>query len=311
MLYVYVGAARLDQAEIDFLALLQVEAVLVENAAGLAAAIADLDGADVIAVDIETSPPGYRPKPVKVNTDGGISASQSKPEMDGGLCPHRATPRCLQLYAGPRNGADRAYVIRGPALALLLKGDELAWLASRHLVCHNSVMELAFLQHHAGFKPARPPECSLQASGLIFGAENRGLDDTSRNLLGLAMPKNKRMTLSAWGAPTLSRGQACYCASDVVVGLLCWTDLEEQLKATSRWAVYCLQRDCAAVAAQIQINGLPINLEKHSGITDGWARELADLRHAFHDLTGNTPPSTTAALRFRVTDNAGPAHGTH
>jgi DNA polymerase I len=299
----YLGAARLDQVEIDFLATLQTEVVLVENAAFTDFALADLEGADPIAADIETSPPDYRPVPVRVNQDGAVSASQPRPDMPGGTCPHRADIQCLSLYAGPRNGADRVYVIRGPALVQLLRGD---WLARQHLVCHNTAFELAFVRHHTGFAPAMPVEDSMQACGLLHGAENRGLDDASRQVLALTPPKQKRMTLSAWNAPRLSQGQTCYAATDVVLTLLCWEDLEARLKAFGHWDAYCLQRDAVPIAAAMQVRGLPINLDKHRGITEGWARELADLRHAYRDLTGEAPPSKPAELRAWVLANAGP-----
>src|SRR4051794_35813870 len=70
MLRQYLGAARDDAEAIAFLAKLGVAVVLVEDIPGADAAMAELDGADPIGIDIETAPPDARPAPVRLNKDG-------------------------------------------------------------------------------------------------------------------------------------------------------------------------------------------------------------------------------------------------
>jgi len=68
----------------------------------------------------------------------------------------------LQLCGDGSN----VFIFVGEAMVDLLAGR---WLAGQRLVAPNSLFEMAFLQHHADFKPRFNVECTMLASGLLYG----------------------------------------------------------------------------------------------------------------------------------------------
>ena len=299
MLRQYLGATRTDREAVEFLSQLGVAAVLVDDIAGAEAAMADLDGEDLVGIDVETAPCNARPEPVRLNTDGGLSAIQPKPNGDG-LDPHRAEIQTLQLYGG----TDVAFVFVGEALQHVINST---WIRQQHLVAHNAAFEIAFLRQHStpprGVKATHPVECTMQASGLLGGVWSRSLATTSLQFLDVEPPKT--LQTSCWAAPRLSTGQLAYAAADAVLAHDLWLKMQPVLEQKGRLAAYALQRNAIPAVADLQLRGLGFDKEVHAQQVEVWARELAEGRRDYRDLTGNTPPTTPAEIRSWLTEVAG------
>jgi DNA polymerase-1 len=299
LLFEYLGGARADKAACAFLDYLGVAPVLVTDLGGADAAMAELAGCDPIGLDIETSPPDGRPAPVRVNGDGGVAARQAEPSGDG-LDPHRAGIATVQLYGG----GTKCFVFRGAALVYLINSP---WLREQHLVAHNAAFEIAFLQHHstalAGVTVAHPIECTMQAVGLLRGTWDRSLAGASEDLLGAEPPK--ALQTSCWSAPNLSAGQLAYAGSDAVQAYRIWQAMWPELVEKSRDEAYQLQRNALPAVADMQVRGLGFDPEAHAHQVDAWARDLAQARRDYLDLTGKPPPSKPNEVRAWLVDVAG------
>ena len=157
MLRQYLGAAQVDEEAIEFLSQLGVAAVLVDDIAGAEAAMADLDGDELIGIDIETAPPDARPEPVRLNADGGLSV-------------HTAQAKWGRARSASGRDTNAAAVwwnrhrLRVPWARRCSTSSTFAWLGQQHLVAHNAAFEIAFLRKHSapphGVKVQHPVECT-------------------------------------------------------------------------------------------------------------------------------------------------------
>ena len=78
----------------------------------------------------------------------GPSKVKGELKDSAALDPHRSHIACVQLYAG----GDHAFVVRGPALKLLLRS---AWFRHQRFISHNAVFEISFLDYfYARSRPA-------------------------------------------------------------------------------------------------------------------------------------------------------------
>src|SRR5262249_43856335 len=185
--------------------------------------------------------------------------------------PHKASIATVQLYAG----GERAFVFAGEAIRRLINSH---WLSEQRLVAHNALFETAFLQKHADFAPAQPMKCTMQASGLLYGAP-RSLTPACVNVIGAEPPK--ALQLSCWSAPRLSAGQIAYAASDAALTWYLWTGMASELRDARRFAAYELARDAIPAVADMQLRGLGFDPEEHARQADGWSRALADARREY------------------------------
>ena len=291
-LWTYLGADIPDEEATGFLAKWTVEPVLVTDRDHVGACIAELredlagdpnlDAA--IGLDIETAPEGWRPLPVKLKKDGGVHAAQPASDKVG-LDPHAARIQTLQLYAG----GERAFVLKGAALREAL--ERLPSLG--RLAAHNAAFEETFLrQYTGGFLPI---ECTMQASGLLYGVHSRAIDDTAGSVFGIAPPKD--LQASCWSAPHLSPGQIAYAVSDAVLAYHLWPRLNADLRHEGRLEAYKLQTAVIPAVVDMQLRGLGIDREEHRRQSDAWSKELADLRRQYHDMAGSAPPTTPRELQ--------------
>ena len=74
-LRVHLGIVYADQAAVDFLGRLGVQAVLVDTAEAAQDVLASLADADLVAIDIETGAPAASPRPIAVKRDGTVSST--------------------------------------------------------------------------------------------------------------------------------------------------------------------------------------------------------------------------------------------
>jgi ribonuclease D len=89
-----------------------------------------------------------------------------------------------------------------------------------------------------------PMECTLQATGLLHGVYNRGLDDACQATFGITPPK--ALQTSCWGAPRLSPRQIAYAASDAILAWRLWREMAPRMRREGLSRAYELQRDAAS-----------------------------------------------------------------
>jgi DNA polymerase-1 len=309
---------RCDRAEssaLELIAKLHVQPHLIETRELLRRAIRRLildqraNGPE-IGFDIETAPkPEYRRLPREVRfTADGIIAERQAPQIRGEpkdttlLDPHRSRIRAVQVYAG----GEHAFVIRGPALALLLR---LPWFRRQRFVAHNAVFELSFLDYFYAQSSRRPMvepiECSMQMVGLEIGSASSVLGGRSLANAAKVIGKievGKSFATSDWDAEQLSPGQIAYAAADAVLTYKLRRRLQPILQqplghGQNRWTAYELQRDAGLSVARMQNRGLLLDREAHARQVEAWSRELAEARHGFKAATGKIPPSTDNEAR--------------
>jgi DNA polymerase I len=312
----YFGCDRDESSALELIAKLRVQPHLIETKKRLRRALQRLiedqhaNGSE-IGLDIETAPnPEYRklPPAVQFTNEGIIAERQTAPKIPGelkdtaALDPHRSHIATLQLYCG----GEHAFVIRGPALKLLLRS---MWLRRQKFIAHNAVFESSFLDHFYS-RPGRRPlersiECTMQMTGLEIGCRRSAYGGRSLANAAKVIGKievGKDFATSDWDAETLSPGQIAYAAADAVLTYRLWRHLRPKLQeplshGQNRWTAYELQRDAGLAVARMQNRGLLLDREKHAKQVEEWSRELAEARHAYLEATGKTPPSTDNEVR--------------
>ena len=286
LLWSYLGAEKTDIAEQRFADLIAVVPVQISDPAVLPSMFGDLAGADYVSVDIETGVPDRKPPPIVINKEGGVAAIQPKPD-GAALDPLRSEIMTLQLCAD----GEHVFIVTGEALRQLLASRR---LEEHRLVSHNALFETVFLQHQSGFMPARPIECTMQASGLVYGPP-RSLANACAKA-GIPAPP-KTLGTSCWNAPRLSRGQVAYAASDAALACVLWPDLLDKLAETGRRAAYELQRNAIPAVAAMQLRGLGYRWRTHARQIAVWKEELAAAQKEYHAIAGTAPPSTPNEIR--------------
>jgi DNA polymerase-1 len=317
LLCIYLDTKGAEQAALDLGEQLGVYALLIEERYEARIAVRDLmedmqRHGGHLGVDIETAAlPEYDNRPwITLNKDGTPSARQPTEEdedaIPAALYPHLAAIGTLQLYAGGRT----CYVLRNEALQMVLRSN---WFHRLHLVAHNATFEAAFLQHHCnGYHlPAGRKqhfrfrlECTQQASGLLlgvgYGGEARKLDKVAKRVLKLDVPKE--LATSNWTAKELSPGQTQYAASDAIIAWRLWSKAEPALHKSQRWDAYELQRRVIPAVADMELRGLGFDRARHREKVSVWARELAQARQEYLDITKKEPPSKPAQVREWLAD---------
>ena len=312
----YFGCDRSESSALELIAKLRVQPHLIETKQRLRRALLRLiedqraNGPE-IGLDIETAPdPEYRrlPPEVKFTNEGVIAERQAALRIAGELRdtttldPHRSHIATLQLYCG----GEHSFVIRGPALALLLRS---AWFRRQRFIAHNAVFESSFLDFYyarAGRRPVCwPIECTMQMTGLEIGCRRsayggRTLANAAKVIGKIAVGKS--FATSDWDAEKLSPGQIAYAAADAVLAYKLWRYLRPKLlerlsHGQNRWTAYELQRDAALSVARMQNRGLLLDRQEHARQVAEWSKELAEARHAYLAATGKTPPSTDNEVR--------------
>jgi DNA polymerase-1 len=108
-----------------------------------------------------------------------------------------------------------------------------------------------------------------------------------RELLGTEMPKGQQQ--SAWGAERLSLEQVRYAAADAAAAHMISREVWPRL-GTFELEVFSLSNAVVPIAAAMQIQGVPFDLEVHHGRIEAWETALADARRSFVELTGGEVP---------------------
>src|SRR4029077_3078278 len=93
---------------------------------------------------------------------------------------------------------------------------------------------------------------------------------------------------------------------DAILTWHLWREMHPALEELGRGEAYRLQRSVNPTIVDMQLRGLGFDGDDHAREVETWARELAEERHAFLQLTGKPAPSTPNEVRSWLADVAGP-----
>jgi len=180
-----------------------------------------------------------------------------------GLDPHLTRIRLIQLYGG----GDTVYIFDMFHLDI----NVLAPLWNLPMVAHNAVFDLKHLLH-AGVSPEKIG-CTMLMENALTG-KLPSLATLSRQYLGWEMSKQEQV--SDWNQRELTEDQLVYSALDVVAVKKLYQILSDWLKKRKLGKTYTLMRDAMPAIAQLELNGIRFDLEKHAKLMEVWKENKAN-----------------------------------
>lgn len=206
-----------------------------------------------IAIDIETAPlPEYADDP------------------GAALDPWRSRPRLVQATTGGKVYVFDLYKVPLESLAPLFADG---WVA------HNGLFDYKHLLQAELTPEPHPPYCTMLCDNAVSN-RLRSLADLAAERLGIHVDKS--MQRSDWSAETLDEGQLQYAANDAEVTLRLWEELRRDISRRNRDELCKLMHDAQQSVALMELNGIGLDLDRHSEAMRGWRRKrkkaLAELR---------------------------------
>ena len=133
------------------------------------------------------------------------------------------------------------------------------------MVAHNAVFDLKHLLH-AGAYPKKIG-CTMLMENAITG-RLPSLANLSKKYLDWELSKEEQA--SDWNQEDLTDDQLAYSALDVVVVKKLYQLLSKQLKQKKLVKTYTLMRDAMPAIAQLELNGIHFDFEKHKELMEAW-----------------------------------------
>ena len=176
---------------------------------------------------------------------------------EAGLDPHLSRIRLIQMYGG----GEAVYIFDMFELDIWV----LAPLWDLPMVAHNAVFDLKHLLH-AGAYPKKIG-CTMLMENAITG-RLPSLANLSKKYLDWELSKEEQA--SDWNQEDLTDDQLAYSALDVVVVKKLYQLLSKQLKQKKLVKTYTLMRDAMPAIAQLELNGIHFDFEKHKELMEAW-----------------------------------------
>ena len=177
-----------------------------------------------------------------------------------GLDPTLSRIRLVQIYAG----GDTVFIFDMFELGI----NALKPLWDLPMVAHNAVFDLKHLLY-AGANPSKIG-CTMLMENALSGRLG-SLAGLSRQYLGWMMAKHQQV--SDWSAPELSDNQLTYAAVDVVAVYKLYRVLSERLRRKKLARTYMLMRDAMPAIAQMELDGIHFDIEKHADLMARWRKK--------------------------------------
>jgi DNA polymerase-1 len=190
-----------------------------------------------------------------------------------GLDPHLTRIRLIQMYGG----GDTVYIFDLFELDI----GVFAPLWNLPMVAHNAVFDLKHLLH-AGVSPEKIG-CTMLMENALTG-KLPSLAALSRQYLGLGMSKEEQT--SDWNVPELTRDQLSYSGMDAVAVKKLYQILSDLLKQGKRAKTYALMRDAMPAIAQLELNGIHFDVEKHAKLMKAWQIKKPDAAEKLKQVLG-------------------------
>ena len=198
-----------------------------------------------------------------------------------GLSPLLSSIRLLQICDG------KNVVIFD--LFYLPKEMFVTFLNSKSFVGHNAIFDLQFLMqlgaNHVNIG------CTLLAAKHIMHAcypTDEGLSFSLASLSEklLKVPMHKELQVSNWSEPDLNFEQIEYAGVDAVVTLKLSEALSPAIKRYGLERIYSLSKAAQHPIAAMQLNGLGLDVERHSKLARTWADDVHTARKSVLEQTG-------------------------
>ena len=202
-----------------------------------------------------------------------------------GLNPNLSFIRLVQLY----NGTDTVYICDFLHTEYIQRNDLREWLKDKKFVAHNAIFELSHFQCD-DFKELEC-SCSMILGILVDRAERSpfqsdeepsyrgyGLAALAKKYLGRDLSKVQQT--SNWNAPKLSKSQIVYAAVDSIVCYDLAVKLLPKIKKYKMLNVYKLFKKMQHVIVEMQLQGMPVNQDKHFDLIKQWEqkKDVSELR---------------------------------
>lgn len=228
----------------------------------------------LFACDTETAPyPEYKYMNDVAKGDRYLAA---------GLSPHLSCIRLLQVYDGNNSFVFDMYGIKDYDIFL-------HFLESKRFVAHNALFDLQFFKK-MGVRHMNIG-CTYLISKLLFHAvypTDEGLTASLgamvEKILGIAV--NKANQKSDWSYPELTFEQVEYAALDAVYVYRLAEKLVKGLDKFGLHRYYQLIKAVQHPVAEMQINGLGLDVDAHKKMIDVWRVELYKAKTEVLKMTG-------------------------
>ena len=227
---------------------------------------------DVYGLDIETAAlPEYS------NIDGA------------GLSPHLSKPRLLQLFTGRSVLVFDCFHTGYEVFTDLI--EERRWVGQ------NSLFDLQYLYKWFNCKYVNIG-CTRIAAKLLYHAclptdngTRASLEALAKSVLGIEI--RKELQVSQWAMPELTFEQLDYSARDPIYTLLIAKKLVGKVQKLGMSAVYNLYKASQHPIAQLQLNGIAFNAERHRQMMGEWKYDLIKAKKEVQKITGLTKLTNT------------------
>lgn len=220
---------------------------------------------ELFAVDIETE---ALPKYKSIST--------------AALSPLLSKPRLIQIFDG-----EAAYVFDCKYIGTYEIFRTL--LSTKKFVAHNAIFELGFFKS-LGFNSCNIG-CTRILAKLLYDAKRPVDDGTSLSLGSLVRIIFdgyivKEMGKSDWSKPELTWEQVEYAGLDAIVTLLLAEKMAPSLVKNGLQKIYTITKDAQHAIAELQLNGILLDVDKHREMIPVWREELYKAKLEVLELTG-------------------------
>ena len=190
-----------------------------------------------------------------------------------GLDPSLSRIRLIQIYGG----RDTAHIFD----MFELKIDVLSPLWALPMVAHNAVFDLKHL-FFAGANPLKIG-CTMLMENALTGKLS-SLAALSRQYLGWELSKEQQT--SNWNAIELTDDQLSYAAMDVLAVYKLYQILSDLLKLRKLAKTYTLMRDAMPAIAEMELNGIHFDIEKHAKLMEVWKKKKTNATEKLQQIIG-------------------------
>lgn len=200
-----------------------------------------------------------------------------------GLSPHLSKIRLLQVFDGTNVCVFDLNWFPDSAQQMFVP-----FLSSKRFVAHYALFELQrFIQWGVVDMNLH---CTLLLAKLMYHAvvpDDSGisvsLESLAKELLGIEIPK--ACQVSDWGVEDLTYEQIEYAALDTIVCLKLAEKLVKGLDKYGLHRIYKLTKDAQHPIAQMQLNGIKLNVESHRELIPKWIEELVPAKRKVQQIT--------------------------
>lgn len=202
--------------------------------------------------------------------------------LAAGLSPHLAKIRLLQIYNGENSFVFDLKHIEAPELFI-------PFLEAKRFVAHNALFDLGFLKamgvRHMNIG------CTYLISKLLFHAVYPSDEGLSASLGAMVErilnnPVNKANQKSDWSYPELTFEQVEYAALDAVYVYKLAEKLVRGLDKFGLNRYYQLIKAVQHPVAEMQLNGLGLDVNAHKKLIDIWRVDLYKAKTDVLKMTG-------------------------